>query len=151
MAIIEKSATAYRTISEVADDVGVPQHVLRFWETKFAAVKPLKRSGNRRYYRPEDVALLKTIRILLHDEGFTIKGVQKRFKEQGLRATVDRYMAALTVPDRTEDPLHASATPPPQSADGAPAPCPTADHNALNMLLSELRTIRQTLVSATAD
>ena len=79
----KKSATAFRTISEVADDLDVQQHVLRFWETKFSQIRPLKRGGGRRYYRPEDVALLKTIHNLLYTEGYTIKGVQKLLKEQG--------------------------------------------------------------------
>lgn len=78
-----KSASAFRTISEVADELGVQQHVLRFWETKFSQVKPLKRGGGRRYYRPEDVALLQTIHRLLYSEGYTIKGVQKLLKGQG--------------------------------------------------------------------
>lgn len=78
-----KADGAFRTISEVADDLDVPQHVLRFWETKFNQVKPLKRGGGRRYYRPEDVALLKHIHHLLYTEGYTIKGVQKLLKGQG--------------------------------------------------------------------
>lgn len=78
-----KSESAFRTISEVAEDLDVPQHVLRFWESKFPQVKPLKRGGGRRYYRPEDVALLKRIRDLLYSEGYTIKGVQKLLKEGG--------------------------------------------------------------------
>lgn len=79
----KKSPTAFRTISEVADELGVQQHVLRFWETKFSQVKPLKRGGGRRYYRPEDVALLNKIHNLLYTEGYTIKGVQKLLKGQG--------------------------------------------------------------------
>jgi len=78
-----KTAEAFRTISEVAEDLDVPQHVLRFWETRFAHVRPLKRGGGRRYYRPEDVTLLKGIRKLLYGEGFTIKGVKKILKEKG--------------------------------------------------------------------
>ena len=73
----EKSDDAFRTISEVADHLEIPPHVLRFWETKFTALRPLKRSGGRRYYRPDDVALLERIRDLLYNEGFTIKGAQK--------------------------------------------------------------------------
>lgn len=79
----EKAPNAFRTISEVADELGVQQHVLRFWETKFTQVKPLKRGGGRRYYRPEDVILIKKIHNLLYTEGYTIKGVQKLLKEQG--------------------------------------------------------------------
>jgi DNA-binding transcriptional MerR regulator len=78
-----KSAGAFRTISEVAGDLDVPQHVLRFWETKFSQVRPLKRGGGRRYYRPEDIALLRQIKSLLYDDGYTIKGVQKLLKEGG--------------------------------------------------------------------
>ena len=80
-----KSPDAFRTISEVADDLDIPQHVLRFWETRFAQIKPLKRGGGRRYYRPDDVALLKGIRRLLYGEGYTIKGLQRILKEQGPR------------------------------------------------------------------
>jgi len=76
----KKSRDAFRTISEVADDLGVQQHVLRFWETKFTSIKPMKRGGGRRYYRPEDVALLKKIHHLLYSDGYTIKGVQKLLK-----------------------------------------------------------------------
>ncbi len=86
---IEKSADAFRTISEVADELEVPQHVLRFWETKFAQIKPLKRGGGRRYYRPEDIDLLRAIRGLLYDQGYTIKGVQKLIRDGGLRLGAD--------------------------------------------------------------
>lgn len=78
-----KSAEAYRTISEVADELHVPQHVLRFWETKFPRIKPLKRGGGRRYYRPDDVVLLRRIADLLYIQGYTIKGVQRLLKEGG--------------------------------------------------------------------
>ncbi|MDA1132417.1 MAG: MerR family transcriptional regulator, partial [Proteobacteria bacterium] len=78
-----KAPGAFRTISEVADDLSVPQHVLRFWESKFTQVRPMKRGGGRRYYRPEDVALLRTIRGLLYDDGYTIRGVQKVLREGG--------------------------------------------------------------------
>lgn len=80
-----KSEEAFRTISEVAGDLDVPQHVLRFWETKFPAIQPLKRGGGRRYYRPDDIALLRRIRTLLYDEGYTIKGVQKLLEGNGGR------------------------------------------------------------------
>ncbi|MGE3969047.1 MAG: MerR family transcriptional regulator, partial [Dongiaceae bacterium] len=85
---LEKSASAFRTISEVADELDVPQHVLRFWETKFPQVRPLKRGGGRRYYRPEDVDLLRGIRSLLYQEGYTIKGVQKLMREGALKSRV---------------------------------------------------------------
>jgi DNA-binding transcriptional MerR regulator len=81
-----KSADAFRTISEVADELEVQQHVLRFWETRFNQIKPLKRGGGRRYYRPEDVNLLRGIRRLLHEDGYTIKGVQKVLREKGVKA-----------------------------------------------------------------
>ncbi|MDR3515434.1 MAG: MerR family transcriptional regulator [Azospirillaceae bacterium] len=76
-----KSATAFRTISEVSGELDVPQHVLRFWETKFTQIRPLKRGGGRRYYRPEDVDLLRRIQSLLYKEGYTIKGVQRLLRE----------------------------------------------------------------------
>ena len=83
---MEKSPEAFRTISEVAISMDLPQHVLRFWETRFPQIRPLKRAGGRRYYRPEDVERLRLIKRLLYDEGYTIKGVQKLFKEQGVQA-----------------------------------------------------------------
>ncbi|MBI1262401.1 MAG: MerR family transcriptional regulator [Rhizobiales bacterium] len=99
---VHKSPDAFRTISEVAAELDVPQHVLRFWESKFSQIRPLKRGGGRRYYRPEDVDLLRGVRILLYNDGYTIKGVQKVFREQGAkfvsetgRGTVDTTLAEL--------------------------------------------------------
>lgn len=83
---MEKSPAAFRTISEVADSMDLPQHVLRFWETRFPQIRPLKRAGGRRYYRPDDVERLRLIKRLLYEEGYTIKGVQRLFKEQGVQA-----------------------------------------------------------------
>jgi DNA-binding transcriptional MerR regulator len=83
---LDKSPDAFRTISEVADDLDVPQHVLRFWETRFTQIKPMKRSGGRRYYRPDDVNLLRGIRRLLYGEGYTIRGVQRILREHGIKA-----------------------------------------------------------------
>jgi DNA-binding transcriptional MerR regulator len=80
---VEKSATAFRTISEVATELDLPQHVLRFWESKFLQVRPMKRGGGRRYYRPEDIVLLRRIRFLLHEDGYTIRGVQKLLHQNG--------------------------------------------------------------------
>ena len=82
---LDKSPDAFRTISEVADDLRLPQHVLRFWETRFSQIRPLKRGGGRRYYRPDDIDLLKGIRHLLYGEGYTIKGVQRILKAEGAR------------------------------------------------------------------
>lgn len=81
----EKAASAFRTISEVAEELGVPQHVLRFWETKFSQVRPLKRGGGRRYYRPEDIELLRRVKGLLYSEGYTIKGAQKLLRQSAAR------------------------------------------------------------------
>ena len=106
---MEKSPDAFRTISEAADELDLPQHVLRFWETRFSTIKPLKRGGGRRYYRPEDVLLLKGIRHLLYDQGFTIKGVQKILKDQGAR-----HVAAIGNGGSVE------SLPPPSPADEPP-------------------------------
>jgi DNA-binding transcriptional MerR regulator len=96
----KKSPEAFRTINEVASELDLPQHVLRFWETRFATVRPLKRSGGRRYYRPEDVDLLRRIRDLLRDKGYTIKGVQKLLRQKS------------DSPSQPEDATHASSSPP---------------------------------------
>ena len=85
---MSKGPEAFRTISEAADELNVPQHVLRFWETKFAFIRPMKRAGGRRFYRPQDLAVLKGVRRLLHDEGYTIKGVQRLHREQGVARLV---------------------------------------------------------------
>ena len=83
-----KGPEAFRTISEAADELGVPQHVLRFWETKFSFIKPMKRAGGRRFYRPADIVILAGVRRLLHDDGYTIKGLQKLHREQGVKSVV---------------------------------------------------------------
>lgn len=88
-ALRTKSPEAFRTISEVSTELDVPQHVLRFWEGRFAQIKPVKRAGGRRYYRPEDVDLLRGIRTLLYGDGFTIKGVQKILRDKGARKVAD--------------------------------------------------------------
>lgn len=94
--LLEKAPDAFRTISEVADDLDIPAHVLRFWETRFVQIKPMKRSGGRRYYRPDDVELLRGIRRLLYGEGYTIRGVQRILREHGIKAvqTLDEGMVA---------------------------------------------------------
>ena len=90
-----KSANAFRTISEASTELGLPQHVLRFWESKFNQIKPLKRGGNRRYYRPEDLDILRRIRSLLYEEGYTIKGVQKLFKEKNSKGHEKKYQKLM--------------------------------------------------------
>ncbi len=85
-----KSPEAFRTISEVSKDLSLPQHVLRFWETKFVQIKPIKRGGGRRYYRPEDVMLLRGIKNLLYNDGYTIRGVQKVIKENGTKQLLNK-------------------------------------------------------------
>lgn len=104
-----KSADAFKTISEAADSLDLPQHVLRFWETRFPQVKPLKRGGGRRYYRPEDVMLLKGIRHLLYDQGFTIKGVQRILKEDGPRHAIAigeaGSLEAVTANEQAQEPI----------------------------------------------
>ena len=97
-----KSPNAFRTISEVADGIGIPQHVLRFWESKFSQIKPMKRGGGRRYYRPEDVEIIEAIRRLLHDDGYTIKGAQKLLREYGVKAVVHQtYTSTIVEEDNT--------------------------------------------------
>ena len=115
---VEKSADAFRTISEVADELEVPQHVLRFWETKFAQIRPLKRGGGRRYYRPEDIDLLRAIRGLLYDKGYTIKGVQKLIREGGLKLSDGEVVPDIPGPMEGEEPAAGSA----EAAPGADLP-----------------------------
>lgn len=98
---MEKAPDAFRTISEVAELINVPQHVLRFWETRFAQIKPMKRAGGRRYYRPADVDLVRGIRSLLYGEGYTIRGVQKILKEEGVGYVVG--VAQGTIKPRAGD------------------------------------------------
>ena len=128
-----KSADAFRTISEASDELGVPQHVLRFWETKFTFIKPMKRAGGRRFYRPADIAVLRGVRRLLHDEGYTIKGVQKLHREQGMK----RLVAAGE---------GVAVAPPVEKAAPAPkAGKPTGDKTALLEALRDLETAKARL------
>ncbi|MGE0253900.1 MAG: MerR family transcriptional regulator [Alphaproteobacteria bacterium] len=148
-----KSAAAFRTISEVAGSLDVPQHVLRFWETKFSQVRPLKRGGGRRYYRPEDVDLLRAIRTLLYDEGYTIKGVQKLLREGGIKAASQR-LDGEDAPEADGDVGSAAANdavvaPPVAVAlPATAAPQAVADralHDELRALLDELEGLRAAL------
>lgn len=121
----DKSPDAFRTISEVAEDLDLPQHVLRFWETRFSHIKPLKRGGGRRYYRPDDVELLRGIRHLLYGEGYTIKGVQRILKEQGprfvMRAWIEQEVAVPAVEAGPETEAGLEGAPPaaPQASTGS--------------------------------
>lgn len=124
---MDKSPEAFRTISEVAEALKVPPHVLRFWETRFAQVKPVKRGGGRRYYRPEDVRLLRGIRGLLYDDGMTIKGVQKILRERGVRHVIGLGVSDDAGAETVEPETFADAAPPPAAARPEPvAPPPSA-------------------------
>ena len=116
---MDKAPDAFRTISEVADDLDVPQHVLRFWETRFPQIKPMKRGGGRRYYRPDDVDLLRGIRHLLYGEGYTIRGVQRLMKDSGAK-----FVQAAWRPKSPVDPKFSDATA--LSVDAAPSLAPEA-------------------------
>jgi len=85
---LAKGPEAFRTISEAAEELGVPQHVLRFWETRFSFIRPMKRAGGRRFYRPQDIVVLRGVQRLLHDDGYTIKGVQRLHREEGIRRVI---------------------------------------------------------------
>lgn len=116
-ALVAKSAAAFRTISEVSSELEVPQHVLRFWETKFPQIKPLKRGGGRRYYRPDDVVLLRRIQTLLYKEGYTIRGVQRLLKETR-SATSAASPVKLPPPERQTPPPLAPVVAAPEADSG---------------------------------
>jgi DNA-binding transcriptional MerR regulator len=120
-ALSDKSPDAYRTISEVAESIDLPQHVLRFWETRFPQIRPLKRGGGRRYYRPDDVELLKAIKQLLYDRGYTIKGVQKMLREQGATAVIEAEDAAEVGPEPEYDAAPSERHDPPMTRPGLSA------------------------------
>ncbi|WP_300527411.1 MerR family transcriptional regulator [Maricaulis sp.] len=103
MSVTEKSPDAFRTISEAADELGVPAHVLRFWESKFAQISPLKRAGGRRFYRPQDIALLRGVKRLLYEDGYTIKGAKKFIKDNGVSVIVDLGASDRSRPEMAID------------------------------------------------
>lgn len=145
-----KSASAYRTISEVAEEIDVPAHVLRFWESKFPAVKPLKRGGGRRYYRPEDVESLRRIRKLLYEDGFTIRGVQKLLKEHGGKPPAG--VAPATDGDAGSEaaaPAPAAAAPPAEPAD--PPAQAQLDFGLTSNQIDKLRDVLADLKKMQAD
>ena len=147
---VKKAPNAFRTISEVADDLHIPQHVLRFWETKFPQVKPLKRGGGRRYYRPDDIDLLRRIADLLYTQGYTIKGVQRLLREGGGQLADDIPPPS---PDERADPRLAEGdggptlfqdlelTPPPAPVEGPrlmPRPRPESEEQRLRKALAHV-------------
>ncbi len=155
---MSKSPDAFKTISEVAEVIDVPQHVLRFWETKFAQIKPMKRAGGRRYYRPNDVELIKGIRELLHGDGYTIKGVQRILKDQGVRYVIGigRNGLVETVPVAAKD-VNSEAEKASLPVDTAPAPSverdgALSDAQRLKILavITELETMKAKLAAARA-
>jgi DNA-binding transcriptional MerR regulator len=165
---LDKSPDAFRTISEVGEDLDLPQHVLRFWETRFASIRPLKRGGGRRYYRPDDVDLLKGIRQLLYGQGYTIKGVQRILKEDGVRfvQAIGRGEQVVSRPQGDESdaddgadlgafeavPAEAAiASPASTEAAGQSLALPTDDLERLRVALDDLRECRRILGTLRAD
>jgi len=123
---LAKGPEAFRSISEASDALGVPQHVLRFWETKFSFIRPMKRAGGRRFYRPQDIAVLAEVRRLLHEEGYTIKGVQKLHRELGAK----RFLAA------GDQPPEPRSEPEPREAE-RPRPAPASVQDEARQRLTE--------------
>lgn len=152
-----KSPDAFRTISEAATEIEVPQHVLRFWETKFKQIKPLKRGGGRRYYRPEDLSLLKGIRTLLYGEGYTIRGVQKVLREQGQKQVMELGKGNAPAPAPLASSNRAATNAGSSAPDMTPASAPLTvsssaqapvaglgadDRQTLEVVLADLKSIR---------
>jgi DNA-binding transcriptional MerR regulator len=139
----DKAPDAFRTISEAAEDLDLPQHVLRFWETRFSQIKPLKRGGGRRYYRPDDVEFLRGLKHLLHAERYTIKGVQKIIKEQGVKAVQSAWKDSPTAAPAEKPPA-----PAPVLATSTPsAPLPASASARLEAALAELMDCRRMITS----
>lgn len=172
---MEKSSDAFRTISEVATEIDVPQHVLRFWESKFSQIKPLKRAGGRRYYRPQDIELLRAIKRLLYAEGFTIRGVQRILKERGARAVttalrdgslvatvlsvqlegLDKDSAEPVVAESGEEPADETGASGPKASAQEAIPAPASydplglpDIEKLRAILADLERCREILAAA---
>jgi DNA-binding transcriptional MerR regulator len=153
---VEKSPDAFRTISEVADELDVPQHVLRFWESRFREIRPMKRGGGRRYYRPDDVDLLRGIRHLLYGEGYTIRGVQRLLREQGQRFVQNVWQPGAPQPTHQPSPEDAAdeeaeSDAAPEAARAVPRAAPPAaglkgeDRQKLQAALHELSECRRLL------
>lgn len=166
---MEKSPDAFRTISEVAEVLDVPQHVLRFWETKFTQIKPLKRAGGRRFYRPGDIELIRGIQCLLYGDGYTIKGVQRIIRDQGIRFVMDTGRAKfsgeeLVAPEmelatgKADLPIatprkttKARATTAPEATAEVAVGLTEAQSLALTKVLGELKALRAKMVAAKAS
>ena len=140
-----KSPTAYRTISEVAENLALPQHVLRFWESKFHQIKPLKRGGGRRYYRPEDVKIIHDIKDLLYNQGFTIRGVQKLLRENGTASLARSMVAQPQVPTSIVAAPQTAAAPQPQKQAVQTQGLTNDKRREIEGLLAELKSIRRVL------
>jgi DNA-binding transcriptional MerR regulator len=147
---LDKAPDAFRTISEVADDLKVPQHVLRFWETRFSQIKPMKRAGGRRYYRPDDVDLLRGIHHLLYGEGYTIRGVQRILRDQGLKFVQSVWQPGAEQPmhgpgaDDADQPEEMLSEEPPVAA-APPRPQATPAAIRAQMSREDLRRLQATL------
>jgi DNA-binding transcriptional MerR regulator len=158
---LEKSPEAFRTISEVADDLSVPQHVLRFWESRFPQIRPMKRGGGRRYYRPDDVDLLRGIHHLLYGEGYTIRGVQRILREEGPRFVQSVWregapQASPAAEDAEDEAVFETENA--EADDAAPAPAAAATAKLsqdklqrLNGVLNDLGECKRMLETALAD
>jgi DNA-binding transcriptional MerR regulator len=152
--LLDKSPDAFRTISEAAEELDLPQHVLRFWETRFAQIKPMKRGGGRRYYRPADVDLLKGIRHLLYDKGFTIRGVQRILREQGIPQVVAIGRGEVEAGPEAAEPPQAKAKAKDKSGEAAEATATPAaalseaQMQELRLALDDLTSARQVLAGA---
>jgi DNA-binding transcriptional MerR regulator len=136
---LTKGPDAFRTISEAADELGLAQHVLRFWETRFAFIRPMKRAGGRRFYRPQDIAVLRGVRTLLHDEGHTIKAVQRLHREQGLRGLIAAGAASQPAIAPVVDSTTQAALPP------IPRQLSDLDRRKLRAALEDLTAIKAEL------
>jgi DNA-binding transcriptional MerR regulator len=152
---LNKSPDAFRTISEAAEELDLPQHVLRFWETRFSQIKPMKRGGGRRYYRPADVDLLKGIRHLLYDKGFTIRGVQRILREQGIPHVVAIGRGEVDAGPEAAEPAHpagkAKSKEPAEAAESlAGTGLSEAQAQELRLAMEDLAAARE-LLGATAE
>lgn len=144
----EKSASAFRTISEVADELDLPQHVLRFWETKFPQVRPMKRGGGRRYYRPDDMQLLRRIRDLLYVDGYTIKGVQKLLRQSGsVRNFVSDTEAKIPLGEGAQS-AHQTSLPAKQTAGEAAVQVEDSLQEELRGIVADLKGLHAQLLQS---